>query len=210
MAATPTSFNAYAQTSYAGVAGPNDSVYYYCGCPAVNYGSGCSGSNVFIINDGMFYINSWHKLAEVTDGTSNTMYFAETARFKNDPDQVFNTWSRTLYFGSALSGVTRMMGFATTGPKPNANLLVPQPAGQWPPSSWLTSGLAINFGQLGFRSQHPGGINALFGDGSVRFIKETIDLGNLHLNPAAGQGRLGVYRALSTRAGGETISADAY
>jgi prepilin-type processing-associated H-X9-DG protein len=49
---------------------------------------------------------------------------------------------------------------------------------------------------LGARSRHPGGVNALFCDGSVHFIKNTIGL------PA--------YQALSTRAGGEVVSADAY
>jgi len=45
-----------------------------------------------------------------------------------------------------------------------------------------------------FSSEHPAGTNILLGDGSVRLIAETIDLQ--------------VYRALATRAGGETVSAD--
>jgi prepilin-type processing-associated H-X9-DG protein len=49
-------------------------------------------------------------------------------------------------------------------------------------------------GQFGFRSNHPGGANFLFGDGSVRFLKETINMAT--------------YRALSTRKLGEVISAD--
>ena len=53
-----------------------------------------------------------------------------------------------------------------------------------------------NMGQWGFRSTHPGGLNFVFGDGSVRFIKNTIDMAT--------------YRALSTRRLGETISADQY
>ena len=47
-----------------------------------------------------------------------------------------------------------------------------------------------------FRSAHPGVINAVFADGSVRVIKDTIAM------PA--------YQGLSTMAGGEVISADQY
>lgn len=46
------------------------------------------------------------------------------------------------------------------------------------------------------RSYHPGGVNALFGDGSVRFVKSTINGWT--------------WRALGTVAGGEVISADSF
>jgi len=46
------------------------------------------------------------------------------------------------------------------------------------------------------RSYHPGGVNILLGDGSVRFVKSTIDGF--------------VWRALGTVAGGEVVSSDAY
>ncbi len=39
------------------------------------------------------------------------------------------------------------------------------------------------------RSRHPGGVNVLLGDGSVRFVYDSVDLG--------------VWRAISTRAQGE-------
>jgi prepilin-type processing-associated H-X9-DG protein len=45
-------------------------------------------------------------------------------------------------------------------------------------------------------SYHPGGLDYLFGDGSVKFLKLTINLG--------------VYRALGSRAGGEVVGADQY
>ena len=45
------------------------------------------------------------------------------------------------------------------------------------------------------RSYHPGGVNALFGDGSVRFVKNSI-LGT-------------TWRALGTVGNGEVISSDA-
>jgi prepilin-type processing-associated H-X9-DG protein len=44
-------------------------------------------------------------------------------------------------------------------------------------------------------SNHPGGVNVLMGDGSVKFLKQTINFQT--------------YWALGTRDGGEVISADA-
>ena len=83
----------------------------------------------------------------------------------------------------------------------------------WPPNKQIRGGpnnqyedLDINskrektggptFAAITARSYHPGGVNALFGDGSVRFIKGFID------------GR--TWRALGTVAGGEVVSADSY
>jgi prepilin-type processing-associated H-X9-DG protein len=49
---------------------------------------------------------------------------------------------------------------------------------------------------IGAQSAHQGGINALFGDGSVRFVKDSITRR--------------VWRSLGTSSGGEIISADDY
>jgi prepilin-type N-terminal cleavage/methylation domain-containing protein/prepilin-type processing-associated H-X9-DG protein len=46
------------------------------------------------------------------------------------------------------------------------------------------------------RSTHPGGVNSLLADGSVKFMKDSI--------------ALNVWRGLGSRAGGEVISADSY
>jgi prepilin-type processing-associated H-X9-DG protein len=63
-----------------------------------------------------------------------------------------------------------------------------------PPNTWsCRSGLQIAHNAS---SRHPGGVNVLFCDGSVRFIKSSISLPT--------------WWALGTRAGGEIISSDQY
>ena len=51
-------------------------------------------------------------------------------------------------------------------------------------------------GIISARSAHPGGVNVLMGDGSVKFVKESVDVLT--------------WRGLGTRNGGEVISADAF
>ena len=74
-------------------------------------------------------------------------------------------------------------------------------------------------------SNHPGGVNVAFGDGTVRFVKDTISTWkydpttfqalNTSYSGTNGYAMLpgcqpGVWQALSTRSGGEVISSDAY
>jgi len=55
-------------------------------------------------------------------------------------------------------------------------------------------------------SRHPGGVNAVVADGSVRFIPDSIDAGDSNLQPAAsGLSRYGVWGALGSKDGGESV-----
>ncbi len=84
----------------------------------------------------------------------------------------------------------------TTAVTPNAKVI---PTGFTKSFDWVSideNNGGPTYASLQANSYHPGGVNALMGDGSVRFMKDT-------LNPAT-------YRALGTIAGGEVISADSY
>jgi len=191
------SSNAYSQTSYFPSGGTWNTIGYYEGPECWHSEPG----------NGAFDARNAYKLADFRDGTSGTILVGEAARFKNDPDRLCNQWSRYGYFSSTIAGpqTTRPQGFAYEVPRINANLYVGDyahmPPGTFYPDTtdckaWLNIPLFKEFGQWGFRSQHPGGAHFLFGDGSVRFLKEGIDLA--------------AYRALGTRSGKEVVGADAY
>jgi prepilin-type N-terminal cleavage/methylation domain-containing protein/prepilin-type processing-associated H-X9-DG protein len=67
------------------------------------------------------------------------------------------------------------------------------PGNNNPPCAPATTATGI---MVAARSRHPGGVTTCFGDGSVKFLKNSI-------NPLT-------YRALSSTRGGEVVSADAY
>jgi prepilin-type N-terminal cleavage/methylation domain-containing protein/prepilin-type processing-associated H-X9-DG protein len=93
-------------------------------------------------------------------------------------------------------------GYGLSSSSPSTPGPHPLPPGTaWPDTSdykaWsLNIPQYKEYGQWGFRSQHPGGANFLFGDGSVKFLKETIDLTT--------------YQALGTRNGSEVVSSSSY
>jgi prepilin-type N-terminal cleavage/methylation domain-containing protein/prepilin-type processing-associated H-X9-DG protein len=163
------------------------------------YGAVQPGCEAISFGDGPFNKNYTYKFADITDGLSNTILFGETSRFKNEPASPFQFWDMALVFLGAL-GEYRPTAFAYVVPQINAPLQTYNPTTAVITGStiqtWYNNPGALQFGNFGFRSLHPSGANFVFGDGSVKFLKQTI-------NPAT-------YRALGTRAYGEVISADAY
>lgn len=118
------------------------------------------------VNNGMFiYINA-HSVADCRDGLSNTFFVGEVIDSHTDQGQ--NRWMVASRHTHSLRSTQNPLN---------------TPTGQ---------GIAHNGNNSAFASRHPGGGNFGLGDGSVRFISETIDLA--------------IYRALSTRAGSEVIN----
>lgn len=148
-------------------------------------------------------------IAEATDGTSNTIAIGEDA----GRDERFLSPYAEL---SANGGDPRGLGPAgsTTSPKRYWRWAEPdlgygvsgQPNNKFRPSNettpWQTGsgtlGTAGNNAGANdeLSSFHPGGVNCLFGDGSVKFIKDSINMVTL--------------RGLVTLSGGEVLSADSY
>jgi prepilin-type N-terminal cleavage/methylation domain-containing protein/prepilin-type processing-associated H-X9-DG protein len=194
-----TSTNAYSWGSYAGVVGTVDIFRWYCGgC----FGPPLSRDNVVCLGDielapdGAFGYNHGYAHQDFRDGLSTTLLVGEFARFTDDPDPHFNEWTSGIWYQSNTVGVTRPQALATTVPRINAPIRLPDVA-RTNPVTWRDDPNTSEMGQFGFRSHHPGGAHFLFGDGSVHFLKESIDL-------------KGVYWALSTRNGREVIGANSY
>jgi prepilin-type N-terminal cleavage/methylation domain-containing protein/prepilin-type processing-associated H-X9-DG protein len=146
----------------------------------------CTGNGV-----GVAYIQQYDNLrpafltdfaitiADVRDGTSNTAFVGEAKQVN---------YLATVNWGSGNVGT--VMGRMVVPSESDFIYYLPNvsyPASNNPqklPYCW------------DYSSFHPGGINMLFGDGSVRFLKNSV-------NPYT-------WSALSTIRGGEILSADAY
>jgi prepilin-type N-terminal cleavage/methylation domain-containing protein/prepilin-type processing-associated H-X9-DG protein len=125
-------------------------------------------------------------IAAVTDGTSNSIIVGEVLP-SNAADS--NFWMQN----GGYAGTTVPLGY-------NSNTIVPVAGGPCSSSTWQSASAPVGcrFGASakGFISLHPGGANFAFADGSVRFLKNSINLI--------------AYCALGSRSGGEVLSSDAY
>jgi prepilin-type N-terminal cleavage/methylation domain-containing protein len=161
--------------------------------------------------DGVFYFNSHTRLAEITDGSSNTALMSESivgsgaATSSAPPSSPDPTNIVTLLPGS--SPIYQPLSAAECA---GASSFYFQRNSAWvqgdfehslythymTPNSKTYDCLRQQYhGWKAARSYHPGGVNVLNGDGSVRFAKDSVSLS--------------AWRGLATRNGGEVISADA-
>lgn len=137
---------------------------------------GCSGTTGQA-RDGIFYQDSRTRLADVTDGLSNTILLGERPP---TPDFRFGWWYAGLGFDG--TGVGEMhLGVR----EPRRGVYSSCPDGPYLFGPGAFSNVCSVFH---FWSPHPGGANFLFGDGSVRHVRYSSDP---------------VMPALATRGGGE-------
>jgi prepilin-type N-terminal cleavage/methylation domain-containing protein/prepilin-type processing-associated H-X9-DG protein len=134
-----------------------------------------------VFTDGVFFANSRTPIARITDGTSNTLAIGERTYFLRV--WLFGTTKRGDPVSEICSGSAH-------------NILYPINADQYQfgfckvdDSAPTGAPKTMLLNDLQFGSDHPGGANFSFADGSVHMLSETIDMT--------------VYKDMSTKDGGE-------
>jgi prepilin-type N-terminal cleavage/methylation domain-containing protein/prepilin-type processing-associated H-X9-DG protein len=166
-----------------------------------NYGGIFGSTAQFFTNNpaiaGIFSHNAVRKMATVQDGTANTVMVGEVYRgsdaFRtsgnvNLTGQRCRRWIEETGWCGADTSVPpnnsqrKFSSGATSGPVANC---VPAPTGPNPATpnlacpdliSWTDSFNNGNSGRRPISSLHPGGAQAAYADGSVKFVPETVDL----------------------------------
>jgi prepilin-type N-terminal cleavage/methylation domain-containing protein/prepilin-type processing-associated H-X9-DG protein len=135
-----------------------------------------------------------YNFATITDGTSNTLMVSETIQGQHGDIRGFTWWGDSAAFETWLAPNSPlpdvMQSTSYCGPNPGTAAIFPIIDRPNPPC------IATGAPTMASRSRHPSGLNSLFCDGSVKFMKNSININ--------------IWRALSTSAGGEVISSDAY
>lgn len=129
-------------------------------------------------------------MADILDGTSNTLLFSETLQGRDTDLRGFAWWGGGAHFETLLSPnssqpdvVEQNCSAATRANRLNPPCVVRAGAS----GNVVTTGAETHAA----RSRHPGGVQCTLTDGSVRFITNSI--------------ALDTWRALGTAAGGETL-----
>jgi prepilin-type processing-associated H-X9-DG protein len=156
-----------------------------------------TGLNDDGLGNGVMFRNSRIRLADITDGASQTIMVGERA------------WSNVngVWAGVISSGVTRR-GLENRCPTTGA-LFYPAATLVQAHGHLLNTDTDEDGGLDDFSSNHPGGACFAFADGSVRFIKTVLrDSGRTSADRTIYSPSSLVLQALATRSGGEIISAD--
>ncbi|HVK15043.1 MAG TPA: DUF1559 domain-containing protein [Gemmataceae bacterium] len=127
------------------------------------------------------------RIADFSDGTSSTMFLSEVIMARGDRDYDIR--------GDFLNDDRPCTQFMTLNTPNSGTDVSPYCNGTTYPQNPPCTNANSGFAHKAARSRHPGGVNVLFGDGHVRFIRDSVSLTN--------------WRAMGTMNGGEVI-ADEY
>jgi prepilin-type N-terminal cleavage/methylation domain-containing protein/prepilin-type processing-associated H-X9-DG protein len=191
----------YALCSYKGCTGT-----WFCNNPLPD-GIRPGGNGLFLEQDVI-------RPSQVTDGLSQTVLYSEASLgILSDDERLYEgPWWTTGWMAGTLCN-----SFYPVNPQRNGVS-----------DNWAPDGLYHAY-PIAVSSEHSGGANAAMADGSVRFIKNTINTWTIdprtglpigwkrdpnssygNLIPAGPQAQVGVWQRITTRNWGEVISADAY
>jgi prepilin-type N-terminal cleavage/methylation domain-containing protein/prepilin-type processing-associated H-X9-DG protein len=167
--------------------------------PKFNYGANWGNTNLGQLNVGTagttgyvmyqrspFGVNKSQSIASFTDGTSNSILNSEVLQVSDQNDERCEWWNDV---------TTNFMTYLTpnsSSPDGLDSWCVNNPARNEP---CIAQGNTYNL-YIGSRSRHPGGVNSLFADGSVRFIKNSVNFIT--------------WQALGSIQAGEVVSSDSY
>jgi prepilin-type N-terminal cleavage/methylation domain-containing protein/prepilin-type processing-associated H-X9-DG protein len=155
---------------------------------------------------GVFYYLSSVAIADITDGTSNTVFFSEKLRGNGSPNP-----KTDMFVIANQSTLDTTLQTCQTTNTATATPLTSKQGASWvmgemccttynhvsTPNTITCAGLGFSGGMKNMAmdvppsSGHTGGVNTMMGDGSVRFVADSIDLQT--------------WRAIGTRKGGEVV-----
>ncbi len=158
------------------------------------------------VQTGVFYWLSRCNAASFTDGMSQTIMFSEKIRGQGTPDiksdlfvipaqtSLAATYSTCQAVTASSTPLTSKWGYSWVMGENCCTQYnhVATPNSKSCGGTGFTGSMTNMAMQVSAGSRHTGGVHAMMGDGSIRFVSDNIDLN--------------VWRALGTRAGGEPIS----
>lgn len=212
-------------TSYGMCSGDN---YSMSQLPGESSNAALANQKQPIRNRGMFGRGDFPTMGSISDGTSNTVMFAERSRpaarnskgavvvFSGNPANFPPSMCKAQWTGNGYVNDTLVyMDEAMPGYRGMAgNPYYSAVSTILPPNSAVCAignGSPLTMGGIwSATSEHTGGVQVGLADGSVRFISSSIDSGDPSIvAPSGSAGSMspyGVWGALGTRAGGEVAS----